>query len=80
MPQVLLALAGSRYLLYALGILGLAISYEGWKYHQQYIGAERVTAKIEKVTDNAAKLGGSAAAGSRDKRVRGQRDPTTRDD
>ncbi len=42
--------------------------------------AERVVDKIEKANDNATKLGGGAAAGSLDKRVRGKRDPTTRDD
>lgn len=42
--------------------------------------AERVVGKIEKANDNATKLGGGAAAGALDKRVRGKRDPTTRDD
>jgi hypothetical protein len=42
--------------------------------------AERVVVNIEKATDNATTLGKSAAAASADKRVRGRRDPTTRDD
>lgn len=42
--------------------------------------AERQTAKIEKVTTNASKLGKGAAAKSQSDGVRGQRDPTTRND
>lgn len=42
--------------------------------------AERQTAKIEKATTNASKLGKGAAAKSQSDSVRGQRDPTTRND
>ena len=41
---------------------------------------QRVVTKIDKVNDNATKLGASAAAGSADRRVSGRRDPTTRND
>jgi len=47
--------------------------------HDQKV-EQRVVTKIEKATENATKLGTTAAAGSADKRVRGRRDPTTRDD
>lgn len=42
--------------------------------------AERQNAKIEKATNNAAKLGTGAARKSGDDRVRGLLDPTTRND
>lgn len=41
--------------------------------------AERQTAKIEKATNNATRLGSGAARKSVDQRVRGVIDPTTRD-
>jgi hypothetical protein len=47
---------------------------------QQAKGATRVVAKIEKATDNASKLGKRAADRSTAPGVRGQRDPTSRDD
>ena len=49
-------------------------------FYQRNVGASRHAAKIEKANDDASKLGNTAAAGSADKRVRGRRDPTTRDD
>lgn len=41
---------------------------------------QRVVTNINEVNEHATKLGTGAAAGSADKRVRGKRDPTTRDD
>ena len=46
---------------------------------QQAIGADKVVAKIEKATENATKLGSSAAGKSTASSVRGLRDPTARD-
>lgn len=43
-------------------------------------GVRKTVAKIEKATENAAKIGKRAAAGSATPGVRGQRDPSTRDD
>lgn len=43
-------------------------------------GAAKQSAKIEKANDHAAKLGSGAARKSGDDRVRGQLDPTTRND
>lgn len=54
--NILAALAGSRAVLYALGLLTLAGAYEGWKYHQRSIGAAKITAAIEKKGDDNAKL------------------------
>lgn len=65
------------------GLAGAAVlagSFFVWlSVHDAKVG-ERVVAKIEKANDNASKLGGGAAAGALDKRVRGKRDPSTRDD
>lgn len=66
------------------GAAVLAGSFLVWlAFHDAKIesrSAERVVNKIETVNNNAAQIGGGAAAGSLDKRVRGRRDPTTRDD
>lgn len=43
-------------------------------------GEAKAVTKIEKANDNAAKQGKRAAERSTDSRVRGQRDPSTRDD
>ena len=43
-------------------------------------GEAKAVAKIEKANDNATKAGKRAAQRSRDDGVRGQRDPSTRDD
>jgi hypothetical protein len=48
--------------------------------NQRSIGETRAVTKIEKATDNATKLGTAAAAKSVSGGVRGQRDPTTRND
>lgn len=48
--------------------------------HQQAKGAAKAVAKIEKATSNAANLGSSASRKSQSDGVRGQRDPSTRND
>jgi len=64
----------------------ITIALLGWGYlgannlYQRHVGASRFAEKTEKANTNATALGNSAAAGSADKRVRGRRDPTTRDD
>jgi hypothetical protein len=64
----------------------VAIALAGWaalganNYYQRKVGASQFAEKTEKANDNATTLGTSAAAGSADKRVRGRRDPTTRND
>ena len=68
-PLQLLAIVGA--LIGAFGINNLI---------QRHVGASRFAEKTEKANTNATALGNSAAAGSADKRVRGRRDPTTRDD
>jgi len=47
---------------------------------QQAKGAAKAVAKIEKANDHATKLGKRAADRSTAAGVRGQRDPTSRDD
>lgn len=49
-------------------------------HKQQAKGAQKAVAKIEKATDNATQLGKRAADRSTAPGVRGQRDPTSRDD
>jgi len=49
-------------------------------HKQQAKGAQKAVAKIEKATDNASKLGTSAARKSAAPGVRGPVDPTTRND
>jgi hypothetical protein len=64
----------------------VALSLVGWaaiganNLYQRNVGASRHAEKTEKANENATNLGKSAAAASADKRVRGRRDPTTRDD
>jgi len=58
----------------------VAGSFFWWLSNHDDRVEQRVVTKIDKVNDNATKLGTSAAAASADKRVRGRRDPTTRDD
>lgn len=50
------------------------------KSHQQAIGGKKVEAKINEANDHATKLGRRAADGSTASGVRGQRDPSTRND
>ena len=49
-------------------------------FYQRQIGASKFAAKVETANENASSLGSNAAASSLDKRVRGKRDPTTRND
>ncbi len=65
-----LALAGVVSVLFALSFIA----------HQRSIGAERAYHKMEQRNAKAADRGKGAAGRSRDERVRGQRDPWTRDD
>ena len=58
----------------------LAGSFFWWLHNHDQRVTERVVTKIDTVNNNASKLGTAAAAGSSDKRVRGKRDPTTRND
>lgn len=50
------------------------------KQHQRAIGGKRVEAKINEANDNATKLGKRAADRSTAAGVRGERDPSTRND
>lgn len=60
-------------------LVGLvALKTYGWT--QQRVGAEKAVAKIEKVNTNAAKAGKRAADRATDPSVRGQLDPSTRND
>lgn len=59
---------------------GLVALIFGFALEQRHIGADRAVAKIEKGNSDAANRGTGAAARSRDERVRGKRDPYTRDE
>jgi hypothetical protein len=63
------------------GVVVALVGLRAWDVStQQAKGASKAVAKIEKATDNASKLGKRAASSSAAPGVRGQRDPTTRDD
>lgn len=63
------------------GVVVALVGLRAWDVSTQRAkGAERAVAKIEKATDNATKLGKRAADRSTSPGVRGQRDPTSRDD
>lgn len=61
-------------------VLGVGVAFLTWDHSRVNKGRALERAKIEKATDNAAKLGKSAASKSTSSGVRGQRDPSTRDD
>lgn len=61
-------------LLAALGV------FVAWLTHHDTKVASKQTAKIERATDNAISKGKRAAANSAAPGVRGERDPTTRND
>jgi hypothetical protein len=68
-----------------IGVIAAAVaalvSLRAWDVSTQRArGAERAVAKIEKATNNATQLGKRAADRSTTPGVRGQRDPTSRDD
>ena len=67
-----------------LGVIAAALAalvgLRAWDVsNQQAKGAVKAVAKIEKANDHASKLGTAAARKSADG-LRGQRDPSTRDD
>lgn len=62
----------------ALGLLAW-IALKANNFYQRQIGASQTLTKIEKANENATDLGTDAAARSLDGRVRGKRDPSTRD-
>ena len=64
-----------------LGALGIVLTWDSSRKAKWVEkGKQEVRVEIEKVNDNATKLGKRAAAKSSAGGVRGQRDPTTRDD
>lgn len=73
----MLGLAWVRWAVVAVVAGGLVASFA---YSNQRKGAAKAVAKIEKATDNARNLGKGAATKSQSDSVRGQRDPTTRND
>lgn len=82
MIQIAALLAGwpTRMGVLVAGVVAL-IGLRAWDVsNQQAKGATKAVARIEKATNNAAKLGSSAARKSAASGVRGQRDPTSRDD
>ena len=66
-----------RYIAAGLGAVALL---SGFVMRERNIGAAKAVAKIEKATNNAIDKGKRAAAASASPSVRGQRDPSTRDD
>lgn len=73
----MLGLAWVRWAVVAAVAGGLVASFA---YSNQRKGAVKAVAKIEKANDNASKIGKGAASKSLSDGVRGQRDPTTRND
>jgi hypothetical protein len=53
------ALLGSKPFCYAVAGLTVLGAYEGWKYHEQHLGADKV---IEQVNTSAEKLADKAVA------------------
>lgn len=56
------------------------VAWFGFASHYKKVGAERVTAQIQQVTNETASKISSAADRSRNPSVRGKLDPTTRND
>ncbi len=70
----------SKPLRWAVAGLALMAAYEGFKFHQQKIGAERATAAIEKKSnDDARKADEVRDAVASSKPFSGLRDPNRRD-
>jgi len=71
------ALAGSRWVFYALALVVGAGAYEGWKFHERSVGASKLEAKIEQKADANAKVADEVrtdvAAGKRGVRGKYQR-------
>jgi hypothetical protein len=63
-----------------VAFVALVAFWQGDRALQRSVGASKQTAKIERATDNAISKGKRAATASASDGVRGQRDPTTRDD
>ena len=81
MIQIAALLAGwpARVGVVVAGVVAL-IGLRAWDVsNQQARGAQKAVAKIEKANDNATKAGKRAADRAVSPGVRGQRDPTSRD-
>ena len=76
---MLLALWLSKPLRWAVIGLAVMFAYEGWKIHQQQLGASVAIKEVETANDNAIKVGDAGASKSGVAGMRGPRDPTTRD-
>ena len=63
-----------------IGVVAVLGVFVAWLTHHDTKVASKQTAKIERATDNAISKGKRAASASSSDSVRGQRDPTTRDD
>ena len=63
-----------------VAFVALVAFWQGDRALQRSVGASKQTAKIERATDNAISKGKRAATASTADGVRGQRDPTTRND
>jgi len=61
-------------------VLGVGVAFLTWDHSRVQKGRTLERAKIEKATSNAATMGKRAADKSSSGGVRGQRDPTTRDE
>lgn len=76
--------AFSKLELYLIGGAALVAAFGVWLLvHDAKVesrAASKTISKIDKVNSNATSLGKRGAAGTADRRVLGQRDPTTRDD
>jgi hypothetical protein len=70
----------ARFGLHAAVVLGVVVAFATWDHSRVQKGRTLERAKIEKATTNAATMGKRAADKSTSGGVRGQRDPTTRDE
>lgn len=62
-----------------LAIVAL-VGFKGWQIRERNIGARVAIEKVEKANDKAITVGNAGAGKSGVPGVRGQRDPTTRND
>lgn len=70
----------STWVVLGVAVVALLALWMGDRAVQRSVGASKQTAKIERATDNAISKGKRAANASASDSVRGQRDPTTRND
>lgn len=74
----MVALIGSKWFRYAVGILAIACGYEVWKFHEQHIGRDKAVAQIEQKADHDKELADivrrDVANGARGVRGKYQRD------